>query len=115
MLKRLVRHRLFLTVLTIVAVVAALATPIRHDYNTQLDQQHAAQAETTNVYYGVPFSWLMLSKEVDVNTNKTLMQQTTKDVKKLTYDLLSYAAVLLVIGGATFLDKRVMPHANFGN
>lgn len=95
MLKRLVRHRIFVAFITLIAIAAFMFAPLRHDYEIQNVQQNTQQ--TTTVTYGAPKGWLSLTKVVNEFTGKTVSQKTSRNLGNLGFDFVIYGAVLVVL------------------
>jgi hypothetical protein len=120
MLKRLVRHRIFLVVLALVIVVGGIAAPIRHDYTfdqypgVACDKDCGYGYQTTQVQYGVPLVWLTLTKTTSVYDKHVVSTKTERDDKKLLLDIAGYGALIMIILGIAKFTKR-RSYADFGH
>ena len=104
MLRRLVRHRLFVLFLVLVVAGCILATPLKHDYFTSLVKPanctalcgEQITAQVTEVSYGAPWGWFTLGQQTDAN-GKIIRNYTKKTVKNLAFDGLVFVGCLVII------------------
>ena len=120
MLKRLVRHRLFVSLLIILIILGALGAPISHDYT--YDQYPGVSCtkdcgygnQTTTVNYGVPLVWLKLTKTERLYDHHVESQHREYLTKPLLIDGVSF--VLLIAIYVAFAQKgKLSRYANSGN
>ena len=115
MLKRLVRHRIFVVFVTLLVIAGCVFAPLRHEYLYTGDGFNAYQ--TTTVTYGAPQGWMTLTKEVNQTKNTTLNTSSNRDIGNLEFDFMVYGlaiAILILIHGIR--QMRMRHHdANLGN
>jgi len=119
MLKRLVRHRIFQTLAILLLVLIAALAPIRHDYTYDQYPGNCSKDcgygnETTEVRYGIPWTWASLSKTVSVYDKHIVSQQSSYQTKNLALDLGLYTVVIVswLAGRRINLARR---HAHIGD
>ncbi|HVX24353.1 MAG TPA: hypothetical protein VG992_03365 [Candidatus Saccharimonadales bacterium] len=104
MLKRLIRHRLFVVLIMLMVAAFIFLVPLKHDYSTQLvhpsDCSHGCavsiEAQVTEVHYGVPWGWLTIGQQTDAN-GKIIRNYTTKSTKRIVFDTLTLLLSLAII------------------
>lgn len=99
MLKRIMRQRLLRFLLLLVILIGLLMAPLRHIYSTVPNSQQCASCtpyfSKTEVRYGTPKAWLILSKEVDpANHNQVVSSTNRVDGLGLGIDLAFWIVIL---------------------
>ncbi len=109
------KRRVLLVIIAVILLIGILATPLRRDYAANYVQTKSqpgaltpSALNKTNIHYGVPLTWLSLTKATDPGTQKTTSMKVI-EAKNLLIDLGVWAGCLLLIGFVMRIDNAILP------
>jgi hypothetical protein len=103
MLKRFMIKRFLIVVAILLVLLAGLAVPLKREYSFIKDAQSGTTNQLTEVHYGVPLTWLTLSKEVDAADSAQVKKSySERDNTKLVGDLGFW---IIIIAACAYISR----------